>query len=102
MGYNVQTAVDAEHHLIVTHEVTTQNNDRNQLSSMAMKARKQMGVENLNALADKGYYKGVEIKACEDEGISAYMPKPHTSNNRARGLYDLLHSIIGPGQIVAS
>ena len=88
VGYNVQTAVDAEHHLIVTHEVTTQNNDRSQLSSMAVKAREQMGVENLEALADKGYYKGVEIKACEDEGIRAYVPKSHTSTNRARGLYD--------------
>ena len=88
VGYNVQTAVDAEHHLIVTHEVTTQNNDRSQLSPMAIKAREQMGVDNLEALADKGYYKGSEIKACEDEGIRAYLPKSHTSTNRARGLYD--------------
>ncbi len=88
VGYNVQTAVDAEHHLIVTHEVTTQNNDRDQLFSMAIKAREQMGVDDLEALADKGYYKGVEIKACEDQGIRAYVPKTHTSTNRARGLYD--------------
>ena len=88
VGYNVQTAVDAQHHLIVTHEVTTQNNDRSQLSSMAISARAQMGVEPLEVLADRGYYKGEEIKMCEDEGITTYLPKSRTSNNRAQGLYD--------------
>jgi transposase len=88
VGYNVQTAVDSEHHLIVTHDVIMQNNDRSQLSSMAIKARDEMGVEELAVVADKGYYKGEEIKACEDEGITAYVPKSRTSGNRARGLYD--------------
>jgi len=88
VGYNVQTAVDSEHHLIVTHEVIMQNNDRSQLSSMAIKARDEMGVEELGVVADKGYYKGEEIKACEDEGITAYVPKTRTSNNRAHGRYD--------------
>jgi len=88
VGYNVQTAVDTEHHLIVAHEVINQNNDRSQLSSMAVKARTATGVEALEVVADRGYYKGEEIKSCEEEGITAYVPKTRTSNNRAHGLYD--------------
>jgi transposase len=88
VGYNVQTAVDAEHHLIVTHEVTNTGSDRGMLSLMAIKARTEMGVEDLEVVADRGYYKSQEIKVCDDEGITAYIPKSHTSNNRARGLFD--------------
>ena len=88
VGYNVQTAVDAAHHLIVAHDVIKQNNDRSQLASMAIDARTQMGVEDLEVMADRGYYKSEEIKKCEDEGITTYLPKTRTSNNRAHGLYD--------------
>jgi transposase len=88
VGYNVQTAVDAAHHLIVAHNVIKQNNDRSQLASMAIDARAQMGVEKLEVMADRGYYKGEEIKKCEDAGITTYLPKTRTSNNRAHGLYD--------------
>jgi transposase len=88
VGYNVQTAVDAEHHLIVTHEVTQQNNDRDFLTSMASKAQDAMGVEELEVVADRGYYKSQEIKASEDVGVTPYVPKSHTSNNKAHGLFD--------------
>jgi transposase len=88
VGYNVQTAVDAEHHLIVAHEVTNQNNDRDFLSPMATQARVEMGVEDLEVVADRGYYKSQEIKASEDTGVTVYVPKSHTSNNKARGLFD--------------
>lgn len=88
VGYNVQTAVDAEHHLIVAHEVTNQNNDRDFLTSMALKAREEMGVEELDVVADRGYYKSQEIKASEDAGLTVYVPKSHTSNNKAHGLFD--------------
>lgn len=88
VGYNVQTAVDAEHHLIVTHEVTKQNNDRDFLTAMAIKARTEMGVEELEVVADRGYYKSQEIKASEEAGLRVLIPKPRTSGNRARGLYD--------------
>jgi len=88
VGYNVQTAVDAEHHLIVTHDVTNQNNDRGFLTKMGTKARAEMGVEELEVVADRGYYKSQEIKASEEAGLIAYVPKSHTSNNRARGLFD--------------
>ena len=88
VGYNVQTAVDAEHHLIVTHEVTQQNNDRDFLTSMALEAQEVMGVEELEVVADRGYYKSQEIKASEDVGLIVYVPKSHTSNNKAHGLFD--------------
>jgi transposase len=51
---------------------------------MASQARDAMGLENLDAIADRGYYKGPEIKACEDAGIWTYIPKTYTSGNRAR------------------
>jgi len=88
VGYNVQTAVDSEHHLIVTHTVTNQNNDRDFLSPMATQARTEMGVEELSVVADRGYYKSQEIKTSEEAGLRVFIPKCRTSGNRARGLYD--------------
>jgi hypothetical protein len=70
VGYNVQTAVDAEHHLIVAHEVSNVGNDRGQLSNMAGQAKAAMGVETLDALADRGYFKGEEILARELIGVT--------------------------------
>jgi hypothetical protein len=60
VGYNVQTAVDAKHHMIVAHEVTNVGHDRDQLSSMARQARDGMGTNKLTVLADRGYFKGEE------------------------------------------
>jgi uncharacterized protein len=88
VGYNVQTAVDAKHHLVVTHEVTNQGTDRSQLSSMGKQAQEATGVEELTTLADRGYYKGDEILKCEQAGINALVPKSHTSNNLAKGQFD--------------
>ncbi len=88
IGYNVQTAVDAANHLIVAHEVTNQSSDRSQLSKMALASREAMGACNLQALADRGYYHGVELKICDDVGIAAYVPKPMTSNAKAEGRFD--------------
>ena len=88
VGYNVQTAVDAKHHMIVTHEVTNDGTDRTQLASMGKQTQEAIGTEKLTALADRGYYKGEEILACERAGINALVPKSHTSNNLARGQFD--------------
>ena len=65
VGYNVQTAVDAKHHLIVAHEVTNVGHDRGQLFNMAKQAKEVLGTEELDAVADRGYFKGEEILACE-------------------------------------
>ncbi|MGH8148209.1 MAG: IS1182 family transposase [Rhodanobacteraceae bacterium] len=87
VGYNVQMAVDAKHHLIVDHQVTNVGHDRDQLATMARRAQAVMQVEHLEAVADRGYFSSTEIAACEDAGITAYVPKPQTSNNQARGLF---------------
>jgi len=87
VGYNVQTAVDTKHHLIVAHEVTNIGTDRHQLSNMAEQARTAMGVETLDAVADRGYYASEEIRACEEAGITVTLPKPMTSNSKAEGRF---------------
>ena len=88
VGYNVQSAVDTKHHLIVTHEVTNVGIDKDQLSPMAEKARDALGAETIEVVADKGYFNGEEIAACEEAGIAVYVPKPITSNARFEGRYD--------------
>src|SRR6202167_317124 len=87
VGYNVQTAVDTKNHLIVAHEVTNVGTDRHQLLNMAEQARTEMGVETLDAVADRGYYKGEEIKACEESGITVTLPRPLTSGAKAAGRF---------------
>ncbi len=87
VGYNVQIAVDAEHHLIVAHEVTNVGHDRNQLASMAERAREATGIEDLDVVADRGYFRSAEILEGEQAGITAYVPKPMTSVSKADGRF---------------
>src|SRR6266581_1101617 len=87
VGYNVQAAVDTKNHLIVAHEVTNVGTDRHQLSNIAEQARTEMGVETLDAVADRGYYTSAEILACEEAGITVTLPKPMTSNSKAEGRF---------------
>jgi transposase len=88
VGYNVQTAVDAKHHLIVAHEVTNVGHDRDQLANMSKLAKAATGERELIAIADRGYYEGYEILECEQAGIAALVPKPMTSNNLADRRFD--------------
>jgi transposase len=87
VGYNVQTAVDSKHHLVVDHDVTNDVTDQKQLSRMAIKAKQTLGVDQLNVVADMGYYDGDEVKTCEENNILVYTEKPNTSANRKKGLY---------------
>jgi len=87
VGYNVQTVVDTKHHLIVEHEVTNIGSDHGQLSRMALSAKSAMGKPKLKVLADRGYFSGPDIRACELAGIKAYVPKPLTSASRKKGLF---------------
>jgi len=87
VGYNVQTAVDTKHHLIVAHEVTNVGHDRRQLSSMSKQAKAAIGSDELTVVADRGYYRGEEILDCDKAGITTYLPKPQTSGNMYKGFF---------------
>jgi len=88
VGYNVQSAVDSKHHLIIAHDVSNVGSDRSQLSPMAKQAKSVMGTKKLKVVADKGYYNGAQIRDCELAGIVAYVAKPQTSPNKAKGRFD--------------
>jgi transposase len=87
VGYNVQVAVDTEHHLIVTHEVTNVGSDRAQLANIASQAKEVLGVDKLEAVADRGYFSGEEILACDKAGITVTLPKPMTSGAKSEGRF---------------
>src|SRR5437764_2824355 len=85
VGYNVQVAVDTEHHLIVTHEVTNTGSDRSQLANIALHAKDVLGADRLDVMADRGYFNSPEILACEQADITVTLPKPMTSGAKSEG-----------------
>jgi transposase len=87
VGYNVQVAVDTENHLIVAHEVTNVGTDRAQLANTAQAAKAALEVDKLEAVADRGYFNGEEILACEQTGITVTLPKPMTSSAKSEGRF---------------
>jgi hypothetical protein len=87
VGYNVQVAVDTKHHLIVAHAVTNDGSDRAQLANIACQAKDALGVDELQAVADRGYFNSDEILACDKAGITVTLPKPMTSNAKAEGRF---------------
>ena len=87
VGYNVQSAVDTTHHLIVAHEVTNVGTDRAQLSSIAKKTKAALGTDTLDVVADRGYFKGEEILACDEAAITVTLPKPFTTGINATGRF---------------
>lgn len=87
VGYNVQAAVDVEHHLIVAHDVTSSGSDRGQLMTMSNKAREAVGSKEISVVADRGYYGGEQLLECANNGITTYVPKPLTSSGTKRGFF---------------
>jgi transposase len=87
VGYNVQSAVDTKHHLIVAHEVTNVGTDRAQLSAMAEQTKAVLETDALDVVADRGYYNGDEILACKEAGVTVTLPKPLTSGVKAKGRF---------------
>src|SRR5712675_2049301 len=87
VGYNVQVAVDTEHHLIVAHEVTNSGSDRAQLANMARQAKAVLETETLEAVADRGYFSSPEILACHEAGITVTLSKPMTSSAKSDGRF---------------
>ena len=88
VSYNIQTAVDTEHKLIIAHDVTNAPVDRNQLFPIAGLAQHTLKQEKIRVLADRGYYKGEAIKNCYDADIKVLVPKTLMSGNRAAGRFD--------------
>jgi transposase len=87
VGYNVQVAVETEHHLIVTHDVINVGNDRAQLAPMAKEAKETLQVETLDVIADRGYFDGEQIRECVEAGVTVTLPKPLTSGAKADGRF---------------
>ena len=87
VGYNVQAAVDTTNHLIVAHEVTNVGTDKSHLANIANQAKAALEAENLEAFADRGYFKGEEILACDEAGITVTLPKPQTSEAKSEGRF---------------
>ena len=87
VGYNVQAAVDIKHHLIVAHEVTNVGTDRSQLSAIAKQTKAALKTNELDIVADRGYFSGLEILACKEADITVTLPKPMTSGSKAKGRF---------------
>lgn len=87
VGYNVQAAVDTEHHLIVTHDVVMTGSDRSQLARMSKLTKQVLDVDHLEVVADRGYFNSPEILACAQANVTVTLPKPQTTNNVKKGLF---------------
>jgi hypothetical protein len=98
VAYNVQIVTDSKHKLIVTHEVTNEINDLKQLHPMSVQAKKILETEELDAVADAGYFERENIKKCHDDKIKTYVPRPNRSHNKSQGLYTNEDFIYDPQQ----
>ena len=87
--YNIQTAVDSKHKLIVEVEVTNEAGDQELLPQMARAAKEGLNVEELEVVADGGYYGCEAIKTCEDENITVYVPVRESKDAELRGVFPL-------------
>jgi hypothetical protein len=87
VGYNVQVAVDTNHKLIVEQQVTNQVVDLGLLTQTAEPAKEVLGVETIEVVADKGYFKIEDIEACEKAGIIPYVPRPQRGPSVKAGLF---------------
>src|SRR5947209_16861019 len=85
VGYNVQVAVDTEHHPIVAHEVTNTGSDRAQLANIASRAKGVLGADHLDVVADRGYFNSTEILACEQADITVTLPQPMAQGAKSDG-----------------
>ena len=85
--YNVQSAVDSKHHLIVEHDVTM-TTDRGQLTLVAEQVQKTLGKQDITIIADKGYFSRNDIKATQDLGMTANVPQTDTSGSEKKGIFN--------------
>ena len=83
VGYDVQAAVETDHHLIIAHDVIQSGSDRASLAPMANKAKEALGVDELDGVADRGYFSSEQILECSQ----ATLPKPMTTGVNANGQF---------------
>lgn len=105
VGYNVQVVVDAKHKLLVESAATNAVNDLGQLAPMTLAAQAALAQARVDVaarapaaaarpqppaakvVADTGYYKSQDIKACQDAGVEPYVARSHNSQSEHQGLY---------------
>ena len=87
VGYNIQTAVDAKHSLIVEQHVTNKVLDYGHLTETAAAAKDALDAETLDVVADRGYFQAEDIEACEKAGMVPYVPKPNRGPAKREGLF---------------
>jgi transposase len=80
VAYNAQIAVDAKHKLIAAFELTNEGNDYRQLHPMAVQGKDAVGADKVTAVADTGYSNGEHGALCEQDGITAIVPRAETVN----------------------
>jgi len=87
VGYNIQIAVDTRHKLIAEQQVHNKVSDLGLLTATAAAARETLEVAQIDAVADRGYFKIEDIEACEAAGIVPYVPKPQRGSAVAKGFF---------------
>ena len=87
VGYNVQIAVDTKHKMIVEQEVSNDVVDMGLLKQTAEPAREILGVETIDVVADKGYFKNEDIEACEAAGLTPHVPHPQRGSAVKNGFF---------------
>lgn len=85
--YNVQASIDGKNHLAIDVAATSDINDLNQLSAMAIKAKELVEPDEIAIVADTGYYNAPEIKNCVDADIAVYIKKGKSNNQTKENGY---------------
>jgi transposase len=87
VGYNVQGAVDAKHHLLAATAVTNSGFDHGQLAPMAAAAKEQLQLEKAQVVADGGYFVAADIKSCQEMGMEPHLAQVNNSPSERAGLF---------------
>lgn len=87
VSYNVQSAVDTKHHLIVSHDIV-QSTDMGYLTMVARQVQQALNKKDITVIADKGYFSRNDIKSLDDIGVTALVPQSDTSGAKLKGIFN--------------
>jgi transposase len=96
VGYNVQAAVDAKNHLLVSAIVTNSPVDQGQLAPIAQAAKEELQIASADVVADGGYFKAEDIKTCQEMGLEPQLPQVNNSPSERAGLFGKKHFTYDP------